>query len=181
MCTLATCKPNIRRVAKPGDWIIGTGSSERMRKGFLVYAMRVMETMRFNEYWNDLRFQRKKPNMRGSKKQAFGDNIYFKDAEAKWHQQDSHHSYADGTPNPFNIQNDTQTDRVLISTDFAYWGGAGPEIPRELRNYEGLDICAVRNHKSEFPDELVSEFITWFRSLGARGYIGAPLEWSRIR
>lgn len=180
ICTLATCKPTIRRVAQVGDWVIGTGSSERTRKGFLVYAMRITETMTFHAYWNDPRFQRKKPKLRGSKKQAFGDNIYCKDAGGQWHQLDSHHSYADGTQNPLNVQNDTQTDRVLISTDYAYWGGSGPEIPHELRHYQGADICAGRNHKSEFPDGLVSAFIAWFRSLDAKGYISALLDWSGI-
>ena len=177
-CTLATCKPTVRRVASVGDWIIGSGSSERNRRGFLVYTMCVSETMTFNEYWADARFRRKRPNLRGSKKQAFGDNIYFSDSPGHWLQQDSHHSYSGGAPNPHNIRNDTQTDRILVSSDFAYWGGSGPEIPQTLRHYEGFDICAGRNHKSRFPEGLVNEFVAWFRSLGARGYQGEPLDWS---
>jgi hypothetical protein len=70
-CTLATCKPRIRSVAKVGDWVVGTGSSEQHRTGFLVYAMHVTETMSFNQYWADERFQQKKPNLQGSKKQAY--------------------------------------------------------------------------------------------------------------
>ncbi len=179
ICTLATCKPNLRRVANIGDWVIGTGSSQRKRKGFLVYAMCITEAMTFNEYWNDPRFQQKKPNLRGSKKQAFGDNIYFKEDTAQWHQQDSHHSYEGGAPNPLNIRNDTQTDRILISTDYAYWGSSGPGIPEEFRNYDGLDICARRNHKSKFPEKLVNDFVAWLRSLDAVGYQGPPLDWPR--
>lgn len=179
VCTLATCKPKIRRVAILADWVIGTGSSKRNRMGYLVYAMRITETMTFNEYWTDQRFRRKKPNLRGSKKQAFGDNIYCKDGNENWRQQDSHHSYQGGAPNRFNIENDTQTDRILISTDYAYWGGSGPEIPHKFRNYNGFDICAGRNHKSKFPEALVNEFIVWFRSLGSNSYLGAPLDWPR--
>lgn len=178
-CTLATCKPIIRRVAEIGDWVVGTGSSKRNRKGFLVYAMRVTEAMTFNEYWTDDRFARKRPNLRGSKKQAFGDNIYFKGDAVEWEQQDSHHSYQNGAPNPLNIQNDTQTDRVLISTDYAYWGGSGPKIPQALRDYGGLDICALRNHKSNFPEALMNEFLAWFYALDESGYCGAPLDWPR--
>ena len=179
VCTLATCKPIIRSVASVGDWIIGTGSSQQNRRGFLVYAMRITETMTFNEYWEDERFRRKRPNLRGSKKQAFGDNIYFKDDLGHWHQQDSHHSYKDGAPNPYNTQKDTQTDRIFLSTDFAYWGGSCPEIPPKFRNYNGFDICAGRNHKSQFPEGLVNELVGWFRSLDVNGYEGAPLDWSR--
>lgn len=179
VCTIATCKPIIRRVASAGDWIIGTGSSERNRRGFLVYAMRITETMTFNEYWVDERFRRKRPNLRGSKKQAFGDNIYFKDDPGHWHQQDSHHSYKGGAPNPHNIQNDTQTDRILLSTDYAYWGGSGSKIPPKFRDYDGFDICAMRNHKSQFPEGLINQFVAWFRSLDVNGYQGAPLDWPR--
>lgn len=180
VCTLATCKPNIRRIASLTDWIIGTGSAQRNRKGFLVFAMRVTGTKTFNQYWADAQFQRKKPNLLGSKKQAFGDNIYFKNDADQWEQRDSHHSYSSGAPNPHNIHNDTQTDLVLFSTDYAYWGGSGPKIPQRLREYEGLDICAGRNHKSRFSEGLVNEFVAWFRSLEESGYLGAPLDWSRI-
>ena len=50
VCTLATCKPIIRKAAAIGDWVVGTGSKERDRQAFLVYAMRVTEAMTFNEY-----------------------------------------------------------------------------------------------------------------------------------
>ncbi len=179
VCTLATCKPDIRKVASVGDWVIGTGSSRRNKRGFLVYAMRVTEIMTFNEYWEDERFYRKRPNLRGSKKQSFGDNIYFKDDTDRWYQQDSHHSYCNGTLNPHNIRNDTRTDRILLSTDYTYWGGSRPEIPLRFRDYNGFDICAMRYHKSQFPEILVSDFITWLLSLDERGYLDAPLDWPR--
>ena len=98
VCTLATCKPRVRKTAAIGDWVIGTGSAKRGRQGYLVYAMRVAEALTFNEYWADPRFQQKKPNLRGSLKQAFGDNIYFRDESEQWNQLDSHHSYQGGCP-----------------------------------------------------------------------------------
>ena len=33
VCTLATCKPIVRRVAAIGDWIVGTGSKANGRQG----------------------------------------------------------------------------------------------------------------------------------------------------
>jgi hypothetical protein len=178
VCTLATCKPNIRRAAQLGDWVIGTGTASRQRKDYLVFAMKVDEAVTFNEYWDDPSFQQKKPNLSGSKKQAFGDNIYFKQS-GKWHQLDSHHSFADGTPNPANIENDTQADRVLIGSDYIYWGRSGPKIPARFRNFQGYDICAGRNHKSNFPTPMVEQFIAWLRGSDWKGYIGEPLDWSR--
>ncbi len=180
VCTLATCKPIIRRVASIGDWVIGTGSKSQDKRGHLVYGMQVTEIMTFDEYWNDERFHRKRPNLRGSKKQAFGDNIYFKDDIGKWNQQDSHHSLKDGSPNGENIKHDTKTNRILLSTDFVYWGGSGPEIPSRFRSYDGVDVCCARTgHKSRFPEDMINDFVDWFHSLDVSGYLGEPLDWSK--
>ena len=73
-CTLATCKPPIRERAEVGDIIIGTRASPK--KNEIVYFMEVSEVSNFQQYWEDPRFKVKRPNMYGSKKQAFGDNIY---------------------------------------------------------------------------------------------------------
>ena len=179
VCTLATCKPKIRGTASRGDWIVGTGSSKNGRQGRLVYVMCVTEVMTFNKYWMDERFEKKKPNLRGSKKQAYGDNVYFrKDNADKWHQLDSHHSYPRGIPNLKNIKNDTQTDRILLSTEYAYWGGSGPIIPHNFRNYDGLDICCLtQGHKSQCLKSLADDFVTWFRSIAVSGCLGSPLDW----
>jgi hypothetical protein len=182
VCTLATCKPRIRSTAQIGDWVLGTGSKSRNREKRVVYAMRVTEAMTFNDYWNDSRFQQKKPNLCGSKKQAFGDNIYFKNPRTgKWHQENSHHSRADGTANRANVVNDTQTDQVLVSTDFTYWGGSGPELPKKFLNYgpDRVSICVGRNHKNNFPLGLVRDFVAWIHSLHEQGYCGEPLDWCR--
>jgi hypothetical protein len=180
-CTLATCKPIIRRTAAIGDWVIGTGSKSRGREGQLVYVMRVDDILTYDDYWRDPRFLRKRPNFKGSKKQAFGDNIYHRDmASGSWKQENSHHSLADGRPNPRNIANDTQTPNVLVGDEYAYWGGDGPKIPTEFRNFGGYDLCqAGRGHKNNFPGDLVSAFVSWFRSLGEQGVIGKPLDWTR--
>lgn len=179
-CTLATCKPGIRRLAEVGDWVVGTGTASRKRRSYLVFVMKVEEALTFDEYWNDPRFLQKRPNLSGSKKQAFGDNIYHRANPGKsWQQLNSHHSYADGSPNPANIANDTQTNRVLISTDYAYWGGSGPRISPKFRKNGGIDICAGRGYKCKFPDTVVSDFVEWVRSFGIKGYAGAPADWDR--
>ena len=181
-CTLATCKPKIRGNAGKEDWIVGTGSKGYDLDGHLVFAMRITEAMSFDEYWLDPRFAHKQPNLHGSFKQAYGDNIYHHDANDKWLQEDSHHSLKDGSRNPANVTHDTSSPRVLISDDFAYWGGSGPIIPTELRNFDNdKSICAVRGHRVNFPDEIVRAFITWFRSLDQSGYIAAPREWTSPR
>ena len=175
-CTLATCKPKIRETATVGDWIIGTGSKTKQRNGYLVYAMRVIETMSFDEYWKDPRFRNKRPDMYASVKKAFGDNIYHKAPDSnEWCQMDSHHSCDDGTPNYNNVCHDTKVDRVLISDDFIYWGATGPKLPTLC----GVNFChETQGHKCKFPEEAVAKLISWLRSLNDSGYCGRPLDWS---
>lgn len=176
VCTLATCKPQIRRTAQVGDWVVGTGSKAQGRAGQLVYAMHVTEVMSFSDYWNDERFRCKRPNLGGSKKQAFGDNIYHRTSpDGPWHQANSHHSFRDGRPNPNNIQRDTQFDCVLLSDDFIYCGRNGPEIPKRF------DVCTPgRGHRCNFDEAVVEEFVTWLRS-HSPGFNGPPADWSRMR
>jgi hypothetical protein len=176
-CTLATCKPRIRSVAQVGDWIVGTGSRAYGLQGRLVFAMLVDEALHYDDYWTDPRFQAKKPNLYGSLKQAYGDNIYHRDMARRWLQADSHHSFPDGRPNKANIRTDTQAPRVLISHDYTYWGGSGPTIPARFRTPE-INVLAHRNHKSVFPNTFVTAFIRWIRSLGAVGYAGRPREFT---
>ena len=59
-CTLANCKPKIRKIAQKGDWIIGLGSKSQNCRDRLIYAMQVTEKISFDQYWRDKRFSRKK-------------------------------------------------------------------------------------------------------------------------
>lgn len=184
-CTLATCKPDIRRGAEIGDWIVGSGSNDRTvrRGGHLVYAMRVEETMTFEAYDRDPRFTRKKPTRNGSRKQSCGDNIYFRDKPCSpWQQRDSFHSLPDGTTNPEHVKRDTGVDRVLISSDFFYFGGEGAQFPAELIDDRGRWLCKTGRGRSVFNDPgLMDKFEKWVRGLGETGYRGAPYEWFTLR
>jgi hypothetical protein len=137
--------------------------------------MKVDETLSFDQYWNDPRFQAKKPRLNGSQKQAFGDNIYHKhSATGKWEQANSHHSLPNGCPNKANVDHDTQTDRVLIGFDYAYWGGDGPKILSSLRT----ELCkSGPGHKCKFASPFIEKTTAWLLSLSARGYAGRPLDW----
>ena len=180
ICTLATCKPKIRATAGVGDYIVGTGCAKHRRRGYIVYFMRVEEISDYDCYWDDPRFQRKKPTLRGSKMQEFGDNIYHRHQRTReWLQANSLHSLDDGSPNMRNVVHDTQCTKVLISRDYAYWGGTGPLILEEFRNFNGFDVCGGRGHKSRFPQELIAGFVAWLRGLGAQGFVGEPLDWVR--
>ena len=179
-CTLATCKPDIRKFAQVGDWVVGTGSADKKVQlgGFLIYAMKVTEILNRLEYWEDQRFQRKQANLRGSKKHACGDNIYFWNEEEEcWSQLDSFHSQKDGTTNKNHLKRDTSVDRILVSDDFVYFGGSGPQIPLELRKCNGDDLCKSGRGRRVFEDsEIVQKSIAWIQSLGMAGFVSAPFD-----
>ncbi len=174
-CTVATCKPKIRKTAQVGDWIISTGSKSKRRDGYIVFAMRVTETMSFHAYWQDPRFLCKRPNSHLGKQAACGDNIYYLDPDAKQYCQVpySYHCHKDGTTDLKHLENDTKVDRVLISNDYIYWGGDGPP----LHEFCGVNVCcSVQGYKCKFPDEVVQAFITWIRGFKDKGYVGEPLD-----
>lgn len=175
VCTLATCKPEIRKKAKLGDWVLGTGSAERKYEGKAIYLMCVTSDTHFDAYWKDPRYLCKRPVLSGSLKQLFGDNIYHRGNGGEWIQADSHHSKEeDGAPNPKNILRDTNTtERVLISSEFIYWGGTAPQIPHTLKQF----VIARPGCKFDFAEGEVAAFVSWAKGLGQNGLIGDPLEW----
>lgn len=184
VCTLATCKGLIRGHADVGDWLVGVGSASQkiQQGGRLVYAMRVSEKITFNEYYNDLRFQAKKANLTGSRKQARGDNIYHMISN-DWHQLDSFHSNEDGSPNIEHIEIDTEVDSVLIGKEFIYFGKDGPFIPNHLAS-DNKRLCHVGIGSSKFitdkasDNEMISDFLQWYDAFEEKGYISHPFDWS---
>lgn len=83
-CTLAICKPVIRRVAHVGDWVIGIGPAGKSARGKLIYAMRVDEVLPLDAYFTEPRFQEKKPQDDApDTRRHVGDNVYFK-ARGRW-------------------------------------------------------------------------------------------------
>jgi len=179
ICTLATCKPDIRDNAGIGDWVAGVGSKQKGQQGRLVFAMRVEEALSYDEYWTDPRFQNKKPNRAGSLKQRYGDNIYHRSpCEASWIQEDGRHSLEDGSPNMDHVQRDTSAPRVLLSETFVYYGNSAVEIPDAFRDWQGFDICPTGpGYKRNFPEELRDAFTTWLEGQVHLGIDGEPLDW----
>lgn len=152
-CTLATCKPGIRGSAKANDWVVGMGGGRLKATGRCVFAMRVTEKLSFNQYWSNPEYFDKKPVRTGSSKMMVGDNIYHRDTGSQWQQIDSHHSNIDGSVNLHNLLNDTQSDQMLVSKYFFYFGKNAPLVPQELlaaigyqnkRNYRVFDETEAR-------------------------------------
>ncbi|HGN1555818.1 TPA: hypothetical protein ACKRMY_005996, partial [Pseudomonas aeruginosa] len=77
---------------------------------------------------------------------------------------------------------DTRVNRVLVSNDFVYFGGAGPKFPPELQDRNGRPLCKSGIGLTCFDDpKLVANLEKWIRSLGVTGYQGPPFEWLTLR
>ena len=185
VCTLAICKPGIRRTAQKCDYVIGLAGGEYRRKASvdwpIVYAMQITEEpMTFEKYWHDPRYQVKRPDLNAGGEYACGDNIYHKDSQGQWVQESSWHSNPDGTPNQCNLETDTGGHHVLASEDFIYWGSEGPPLPSNLTT-----LIVGRNYKRfrtwvPGEQEVVEKFIEWFEGEKARGFkgrVGMPFDW----
>lgn len=146
VCTLAACKPRIRRAADIDDWVVGVGGKEgktdNPHRGRLVYAMKVDEKLTFDQYWNDERFLVKRPSFKGSLVQAQGDNAYHH-VSGSWRQEKCRHTHTDPNVTKQHLERDTgcddddAADAVLISRHFLYLGAHSEEIPRILIGTEG--------------------------------------------
>ena len=77
----AHMKPTIRRNAKPGDIILGSGSGRAGLAGRLIYAMRVDAVLPYEVYW--VRYRSKRPSSRSMISRR-GDNIWHRQ-HGEWH------------------------------------------------------------------------------------------------
>ena len=178
-CTLATCKPRIRNKAEVGDWVIGMGGDRLNATGKCIYAMRVSAKVNFNEYWTNPAYLDKKPVRNGSRKMMVGDNIYYFDsANQKWQQADSHHSNTDGSINIHNLENDTQTDKMLISDHFVFFGTEAPVVPKSL--LEAIGYENRRNYRV-FEYSVCDALIKWLQTTFKKSFntvVADPFDFS---
>lgn len=150
----------LRATAQVGDWVFGMGGSRLKATGRCVYGMRVTERLSFDEFWCDPRFAAKRPIRNGSRVMMLGDNIYSRTNESTpWHQEDSHHSFPDGSPNQSNIEKDTRANVVLASEHFAYYGENALEVPVNV--LEKVGYSNGRGHRV-FSQEAALPLVSWF-------------------
>lgn len=178
ICTLATCKPKIRKAARVGDWVIGVGGGDLTATGRCVFAMEVTAKMTFGQYWEAPEFLVKRPLRNGSLTMAVGDNIYHQTARGGWAQADSHHSHRDGTANTSNVRVDTSADSVLVSNHFYYFGRAAPLVSNALSK---VGYRNSRGHR-HFPLPQLMPLIEEIQRHSRPNYLmGDPFDFDRAR
>lgn len=171
VCSLATCKPQIRERALRGDWIAGFGGANTTIARRMVYLMQVDETSTFDEYWEDSRFFMKKPCFNGSYQQCYGDNIYHHIGN-EWMQENSHHSYVDGI-NQNNLIHDTRIDRVLLSFHYWYFGENAIELPNKF-----TEVIAIGRGYKKIQDNVCRDMVNWIGNHYEMGQQGLPYKWN---
>jgi hypothetical protein len=162
VCTLACCKPVIRRNAEKGDIIIGTGSARCGQSGQLIYAMRVEAVLPLEEYWK--RYPSKRPAQETPVK-ARGDNVWHRDASGNW-------CCAPGALHDERNRNrDLKGRNALISPEFYYFGRDAIKIPDRYRCL----IATTQGHKNTEDTCQVTRFWEWIAAKAPKpGRIGIP-------
>lgn len=176
--SFAVCRGDIRsnKFMQIGDWLVGTGSVSMKNEGRLIYAMKVEEIISFDEYWNDPRFQYKKPYLKGTLVQMYGDNFYHT-VDERMVQEPSAHSNPDLEQRIKLYNKDVKGKRVLLSKTFYYFGDNCPLIPTELQA-----ICSSgRAYKyKKITEEQINSFVSWLESNYTVGIHGDPCNWNEF-
>jgi len=168
-CTLAICKPVIRRTARVGDWVVGTGSRNSPAgdtAGRVVYAMKVANTMSMADYdaWTQQQLPAKVPAWRShDHRRRLGDSLYNFSLDPP--------RQRDGVHGAENVATDLSGQNVLLSSHFFYFGDHAVPLPENL-----LPIVKQgQGHRSWSNQPYVSDFVKWLEKLSlAPGVHGEP-------
>jgi hypothetical protein len=169
-CTLACCKPAIRRTAKKGDWVVGLTPKDAGNR--IVYLMCVDDHPKtFDEYWRDKRFIAKRPRYDDGVRGKCGDNVY-EPLGSEFRQLQSAHSNG-ALESPENKAHDLGGKHVLISETFAYFGSRPRKLPPEL-----TALVPGRGHRSRFSEEVLAAFRSFTQTIKF-GVHAAPGCWPK--
>lgn len=160
VCTLAICKPAIRRTAKVGDWVVGLGSKNAPGgdlSGRVVYAMKVGKVLTMEEYdeYAQMYFPDRIPQVDSlNQQQRLGDCIYDFSADPPTLRESVHREQ--------NRQTDLGGKKVLLSYDFYYFGRNAIPLSKELLPL----VHQTQGHKSHANASLFGPFVSWIRRQG---------------
>lgn len=187
-CTLACCKPDIRRVLgknfQPEEdyWIVGLSSKAKGNK--IIYVMKVTDVVRFDEYFNNKKYEAKKPDL--TKKELIywrGDNIYQPLGNGEYKQLISMHSKNFDCANCEEItegkdNKDLKGEYVLISDLFYYFGSMAEDLPDSLN-----ELKVWRKHRCNVRDDTKLRFLNYIREYIQKKYKNGvnapPSEWNK--
>ncbi len=162
-CTLACCKPIIRRCSDTGDWVVGLCPKSSNNK--LIFAMRIDKKLTFSDYWNESIYNSKKPRYdKSAVIHKCGDNIYEPQGNGNFNQLRSMHTKE-------QKDHDLSGQYVLVSQNFVYYGRQSINLPPSM-NF----LKASRGHRSRFSGDELHTFNEYIKTL-PRGIQGPPETW----
>lgn len=178
ICTLTICKPIIRRNAKIGDWVIGTGSKNtNLNDGAyydftdsLVYAMKITDIKSLKEYdeYCNRSMPKKIPNWRTKDwRLKVGDCIYD-------YSKGNEITIRKGVHNEANRKKDLSGQNALLSNHFYYFGLEARCLPAELKAI----IKKNQGHKIIKETFLIEKFEKWITQFEKNKIYAAPqMSW----
>lgn len=160
-CTLTICKPAIRRTARIGDWVIGTGSkNSKINDGNtydlsdnVVYAMKITDKKSLADYDQFCRenLQDKIPKWFDPDwRKRIGDCIYD-------YHNGTEPTMRKGVHNETNRERDLSGQSALLSNHFYYFG----EEPRPLPDNLKPIIKKNQGHLKIEKTDLIDKFEKW--------------------
>lgn len=170
LCTLAICKPQIRRAAQVGDWVVGTGSAVSPMgdiSEMVVYAMRVSQKMTMQDYDAFTRFElpAKIPDLKSREpRRRIGDSLYDFSTPVP--------RLRPGVHGEGNRDTDLGGGWVLLSEHFYYFGNRPVALPQALLGI----VRRGQGHRSTANAPYVEDFVRWIDGLGyaPASIIGSP-------
>lgn len=178
ICTLVICKPQIRKYAQVGDWIVGTGSKRvKLADGKIydfsdkiVYAMKVTKKMTLREYDEFCRkkLDKKIPDWGNSDwRLRVGDCIYD-------YSRGNNPILRKGVHKKEHMDKDLGGIYALLSKHFYYFGEKAVRIPTRL---QGI-IKKNQGHKSIKEIDLIRRFEKWISQFDKNKIYGLPqMKW----
>lgn len=166
-CTLACCKPTIRRKAEKDDVIVGTASARSAKPGHLIYAMRVLDVLPYQTYWADQRFQSRKPTAATAISRR-GDNIWYRES-GRWR-------VLGGSLHDISHRNrDTGGVNAVVAREFYYFGCEAIPVDADFKSL----LASTQGHKNCREPQTIQRFWDWVTSVAPRtGRIGNPFEFT---
>ncbi len=139
----------IRRNARLGDLIAGTGSAASVGNNKLVYAGEISAVVPLEEYGKAQKYKIKRPASKPSFRRK-GDNIYFM-RKGEWQQRENeYHGFGD-------FDADIRGRNVLVCDQFWYFGDSAVEIPTEFQEM----IKKRQGHKMISDQSFLARFARW--------------------
>ena len=158
--------------AKPVPATGSLGITPRDLDNCLAYAMKVDESLTFEEYWSDRRFKAKRPRWKTRGVKHRGDNCYEPLGNGKFRQLPSnHYDNKNGREKPRAKKTDLGGKRVLVGRRFCYFGAEAVPFPKRVTFKR-----PERYNRVNFTDKEKSQLLEFLESL-PQGIQGQPRSW----